>query len=251
MGGSLGKTVGRAGLAGVTGGLSEFGQSNPFGVPGNPAHAPIDSAARSLGFNLFGDPLGNTNQYVPGPFGLDPNQFANDRAAINDQGTQQYNDTLAAIDKNSAAQQQFAGQTLSEMTPGIEEGLNAQHLLNSSALPQELGRQASYLSNQVASQNAQQKLAALQGLQGFQTGALQRGLSLEDFVNQANVAKTIGAQMAPPPPSGKSQFGTVASGVGALAPWAKVASGAGKGGVAAAAGSTAVPALAEDAMFLA
>lgn len=170
--------------------------------------------------SLFG---GDNNPYVSGPFSLDPNQVANDTNAINAQGQNQYNDTLKAIDTNSTAQQDYAKQTLAKMTPGIEEGLNSQHLLNSSALPQELGRQASYLANDVASQNAQQKQAALTGLQGFQTGGLQRGLSLEDFVNQANVSKSIGAAFAPQAPTGKQNFATTAQGAGALLPLAKAA----------------------------
>lgn len=171
--------------------------------------------------SLFGG--GNPNPYVSGPFTLDPNQVANDTNAINQQGQSQYEKTIGSIDTNSAAQQEYAKQTLAKMTPGIEEDLNARHLLNSSALPQELGRQASYLANDVASQAAQQKQAALTGLQGFQTGALQRGLSLEDFINQANVSKQIGAAFTPQAPTGKQNFATGAQGVAALAPYAKMA----------------------------
>lgn len=212
-----GGVVGRGLGAVATGGISEFTKKNPFGAPIN------NPLARAFG---NGD---TTNPYVSGPFSLDPNQFAADRGAINDLGQKQYDDTLSAIDKNSAAQQDYAAQTLKRMTPDIEEGLNAQHLLNSSALPQELARQASNLSQDVASQRANAIQQALTGKQGFETGALQRGLSLEDFINQANVSKSIGAQMAPQAPSGKAQAGSVMQGVGALAPWASVAS-SGKAG---------------------
>lgn len=230
-GGSIGKTIGRAGLAGITGGISEFGQSNPFGVPGNPLHAPINNAAKSLGFNLFGDPLGNTtnNPYVQGPFGLDPAQMAKDKADITGLGNKQYSDTLGAIDTNTAAQTQHAKDMFGQMLPNIAENSQAAHLYDSTGYGQEVARQQSGIASQVASDAAQQKMQALTGRQGFETGALQRGQSLEDFINQANVAKSLGAQMAPPPPSGKQNFGTVAQGVGALSPWGKLAKGAGGG----------------------
>lgn len=209
LGGGL---LGRAAGAGVTGGLSEFAKSNPFG-------APINNPLASV----FGNGGGASNPYVSGPFSLDPNQVSADRTAINTEGQNQYEKTIGSIDTNSAAQQEYAKQTLAKMTPGIEEDLNARHLLNSSALPQELGRQASYLANDVASQAAQQKQAALSGLQGFQTGALQRGLSLEDFINQANVSKQIGAAFTPQAPTGKQNFATGAQGAAALLPIAKAA----------------------------
>lgn len=222
MGGSAGKIVGRAGLAGITGGLSEFGQNNPFGGPGgNPINPIAANATKHLGISLFGNPQGTSNPYVSGPFGLDPNQFTGDQKAINDLGQSQYSDTLASIDANTKAQGTAASDFFQQSLPDIAENAQAAHLYDSTGYGQEVARQQAALASQVASQAATQKTQALSGLQGFQTGALQRGQSLEDFINQANVAKTIGAQMAPQPPSGKQNFGTVASGVGALAPLAK------------------------------
>lgn len=193
-----------------TGGLSEFTQKNPFGIPGNPLAS------------VFGNDS-NKNPYVSGPFSLDPNQVAGDRGAINALGESQYKDTLSAIDTNAAEQQKFAGESVNRMLPGVYEDLNARHLLNSSALPTEIARLATDASQDVASRASEAKLAALTGRQGFETGALQRGLSLEDFVNSANVSKSIGAAFQPQPQNGKQNFGTVAQGVGALAPIARMA----------------------------
>ncbi len=148
----------------------------------------------------------------PDPFNMDPAQSTADQQAINALGQQQYTDTLAGIDKNSSAQQKYASDQLKQITPQVAEDLNSQHLLNSSAYPQELARQATILSQGVGTQNAQQKMAALQGLQGSQLGAVQRGLSLQDFSNSAKVAQSIGATTAPPPPNSK---GTAVQGASA------------------------------------
>lgn len=207
-------TLKRGATAGLTGGLSEFIRHDPFGVPIN---NPL--------YGIFGN-KNKESSGVSGPFALDPAQVAADQEAITGLGKSQYADTLSSIDENSAAQQEYAAQTLQRMIPLIGEDANARKVFESSAYPQEVAKQASYLSQDVASQRSNAIANALQGRQGFETGALQRGLSLEDFINQSNVAKTIGAQMAPPPPTGKQNFGTVAQGVGALAPWGRVALGA-------------------------
>lgn len=204
-----GGVVGRGLSAGITGGLSEFGQRNPFGVP-------IDNPYAIWGKKSDG------SKSVPGPFELNQGQFDADRAAINTEGQKQYDETIAGLHDVSGANTQRAKDLFGEMLPDIAENAQAAHLYDSSGYGNEVARQQSSIASQIANEEAQQKQAALAGRQGFQTGALQRGLSMEDFINQANVAKTIGAQMAPAPPTGKQQFGTVASGVGALAPWAKV-----------------------------
>lgn len=210
-------------------GTSELLQKKPFGIINNPT---------GLGI-LGGDPQ-QTNPYVSGPFGLDPAQTAKDQADITGLGNKQYSDTLGAIDTNSAAQTQHAKDLFGQMLPNIAENAQAAHLYDSTGYGQEVARQQSGIASQVASDAAQQKMQALTGKQGFETGALQRGQSLEDFINQANVAKTLGAQMAPPPPNGKQNFGTVAQGVGALSPFAKIGKGAAAGGPvgAAAAGAS-------------
>ena len=198
----------------ATGGLAEFGRKDPFyGLATN----------QSSGLpGLFG---GSQNQNpIPGPFSLDPNQVAADQAAITGLGTTQ------SQAQNQLAQQQYdealkkiPGQVagaLQQEIPQIAESANAAHVFDSSAYPQEIARQQAYLTQNLelpAFQRLQQaQTGALGTQQGFQTGATQRGLSLEDFINQANVAKTIGAQMAPQAPSGKANAGSFLTGAGAL-----------------------------------
>ncbi len=214
----MGGTAKRVGLGVATGGLSEFAQKNPYGTP-LPFKNPIRTGIQGV-LGLSGDQ--NASPSIPGPFGLDPAQSAADQAAITGLGNKQYSDTLGAIDTNSAAQTQRAKDLFGQMLPDIAENSQAAHLYDSTGYGQEVARQQSNIASQVASDAAQQKMQALSGRQGFETGALQRGQSLEDFINQANVAKTLGGQMAPPPPTGKQNFGTVAQGVGALSPFAKL-----------------------------
>ncbi len=201
----------------MTGGLAELGKKDPYyGLITNPS-----TGAAAFNPGLFGS--GQTNPYIGGPFSLDPNQLSGDKADINNLGQKQYTDTLGAIDANATAQNQRVADLMKSSLPDIAENAQAAHLYDSTGYGQEVARQQAQLASGVASQAAQDKLSALSGRQGFETGALQRGQSLEDFINQANVAKTIGAQMAPQPASGKQNFGTVAQGVGALAPYAKLA----------------------------
>lgn len=212
---SVVKHPARAIAAGVTGGLSEAFQQNPYGSPlpfRNPLNVGLNAA--------LGSP--DESAGISGPFSLDPNQYARNKADIIGLGEKQYADTLGAINTNESAQTQRAKDLFIQMLPNIAENSQAAHLYDSTGYGQEVGRQQANLASQFASDAANQRMQALQGRQGFETGALQRGQSLEDFINQANVAKTIGAQMAPVPPNGKQNFGTVASGVGALAPIAKL-----------------------------
>lgn len=214
----MGGTPGRIATGVATGGLSEFAQKNPYGTP-LPFRNPIRTGAQKI-LGMSGD--SNPSPFTPGPFSVDPTQLATDKADILGLGNKQYGDTLAALDQNRTASTQRAKDLFGQMLPDIAENAQAAHLYDSTGYGQEVARQQSSIASQLAQQEADQKLQALSGRQGFETGAVQRGQSLEDFINSANVAKTIGAQMAPPPPSGKQNFGTVASGVGALAPWAKV-----------------------------
>lgn len=258
MGGSVGKTIGRAGLAGVTGGLSEFAQANPFGASvNNPINPLASDLTKHLGIGLFGPAQGQSNPYIPGQFSLDPNQLANDTSGINNLADQQYKDIQSynTSDQNTRAQsRQALSDALTKQSqayfnqglPATEETLNAQHLLNGSGLGQEIARQqgnlAANIANQVGVQGSNDinrasdiELAGLQGKQGLNQSALSRGFSLEDFINQANVAKTIGAQTAPQVSNGKGQTGALLSGVGATAPLIGAVKGFGKGGPAGAA----------------
>lgn len=221
----------RAVAAGLTGGISEAFQNNPFGAP-LPFNNPLHGALQGF-LGQQGDQGG-----ISGPFSLDPNQLRADQAAISGLGAaqQKAQEDLAQKQYDEFQQQmpETIANQLKQQMPMIAESANAGHVLDSSAYPQEIARQQAYLTQNLAlpafQQLQQQKAAALQAGQGFQQSSLQRGLGLEDFINQANVAKTIGAQMAPQAPSSKSQFGTAASGVGALAPWGKLLKGGDSGG---------------------
>jgi len=246
MGGAA-KTVKRATLAGVTGGLSEFGQSNPFGV--NAVQNPLNPLANKLAPGLF--PGQGGGQYTSGPFSIDPLQVKADQDAINALGSQQREATdaysltdqakrSAGRDALAAALTKQSQEYFKQALPETEETLNAQHLLNGSGLGQEIARQqgnlAANIANQVGVQGANDmnrasdlSLMGLQQQQGAQTNALSRGFSLNDFINQANVAKAIGAQAAPQVGNGKGQTGTLLSGIGATAPLISAVKGAGKG----------------------
>lgn len=187
-------TVKRGLTAGLTGGISEAFQKNPYGLN---IHNPIPGL-----LGIGGQP--SSGGGVTGPFSIDANQMAADQSAITSLGKKQYDQTMGELPRSVT-------NGVLQSLPGIEEKLNSQHLLNSTALHGEIARKQQELAQNIA-------MPAMQSLQGTQTGALQRGLSIEDFINQSNVAKTIGAQMAPPPPSGKQNFGTFAQGAGALAP---------------------------------
>ncbi len=144
------------------------------------------------------------NSLADPSFNFDPNQSVNDQAAINALGKSQYGDTLQGITDIGTANTQRAKDLFGEMLPDIAENSQTAHLYDSTGYGQEVARQQAEIASQVASGEAQQKQAALSGLQGFQTGALQRGMGLEDFINQANVAKAIGAQSVPQAPSSKA-----------------------------------------------
>lgn len=200
------------------------------------------SGADDIGSLGLGNSLGVTKGVFGGggsaaatanpSFNFDPYQSTNDQAAINAEGQKQYGQTLAGINDVSTANTQRAKDLFGEMLPDIAENAQAKHLYDSTGYGQEVGRQQASIASAVANQEAQQKLGALGGLQGFQTGALQRGMSLEDFVNQANVAKAIGATMMPQAPSSKAtglSGGVSGAAAGApFGPWgAAIGGGAG------------------------
>lgn len=250
MGGSVAKTVGNVVGTGLSLGLNKIGgPDNPARRFGNFAGSVFTGGTSGQGWGATrtdanGRPLvgGSDSPYVSGPFTLDPEQLAADQADIAALGTSQDAQNQQFITQDAAerdATRQKLGQSLQtqasesfrRMLPETEETLNAQHLLNGSGLGQELSRQQGYLATDIANQvgtqgvldlnrTSDQRAAALQALQGYGQAGLGRKLSLEDFINQANVAKTIGATMAPQVSNGKTSTGTLLSGVGSLAPLA-------------------------------
>lgn len=245
MGGAA-NTIKRGVTAGLTGGLSEFARQDPFGAQVGNIN-PIANAAKGILPSWMTGYGSQTNPYISGPFSLDPNQLASDKSAIQNLGesqdaqnqqyiTQDASDRSSARDKLSQLLTQQAQQSFAQTLPQTAEDYNAGHLLNSSGYGNEVARQQANLAAQIANRVALQgvsdidrqsqlKQGALQNLQGFGQSGLGRQLSLEDFVNSANVAKTIGAQAAPQVSNGKGQTGALLSGVGSLAPLAGLAMG--------------------------
>ncbi len=169
-------------------------------------------------------------------FYISPDEIASNKGQINDLANQQYAEMQSALTgsgPNSLANllTQQAQNSFSKTLPSTAEDYNAGHLLNSSGYGNEVARQQGQLAQDIANQLAQQQIGALQQKQALGQSALSRGFSLEDFVRQANVAKSIGAQAAPQVPSGKASGlagGLGGAGVGsAFGPW-----GAGIGGLA-------------------
>lgn len=283
MGGSVGNTIKRAGLAGVTGGLSEFARQDPFGAQVGNIN-PVANVAKGF-LPEWASGYSTPNIGGSGSFQLDPEQLARDQQSImnlaktqgqeqTDLGRNQYVQTNQFISEDQASRD-AARQRLAEALTaqneaifkqgmaGTLEDLNARHLANGSGVGQEFARQqgniATNIANEIGSAGARdyttasnQRAAALQNLLGSQgtalattqgggTNALSRGLSLEDFINSANVAKTIGAQAAPQVGNGKGQTGTLLSGIGATAPLIGAVRGAGKAGPAGAVVGGAAP----------
>lgn len=138
------------------------------------------------------------------PLNFDAQQAAGDKANIEAEGQRQYDQSVGGIKEVGTAETQRAKDLFGQMLPNIAENAQAAHLYDSTGYGQEVARQQSGIASQIAEQEAQQRLAALGAKQGFQTGGIQREMSLQDFTNQARVAKAIGAQMAPQAPSSKA-----------------------------------------------
>ncbi len=237
---------------------NDIGSVLTLGASGQPLTNPINGNP----LNPFGSPSSSSSS--TSPFVLDPNQVAADTGAITGLGATQgaAQSALGQSQYNQTTQQipTTVANDIQQENPQIMETLNQNHMLDSSAYPQEIARQQEYLT-----QNLQ--MPALQQLQQTQTGALGttqgagqaglgRQLSLEDFVNQANVAKSIGASAAPQVGNGKGQTGTLLSGLGSTAPLFGAMKGIGKGagagaGAAGAGGFASALGPATDAALLA
>lgn len=233
-------------------GTSELLQKRPFGLVNNPT-----------GLGMFGDRQNQENPYIPGPFSLDPEQVAADKAAITGLGDTQFGETTAfnATDKvaRENARQRLSEALIKQSQDSFKQGmagtledLNARNLANGSGVGQEFARQQADIATNIANQvgvvgandinrSSDLGLGALQQRQGIGQSALSRGFSLEDFIRQANVAKIIGAQTAPQVGNGKGQTGTLLGGIGALAPIIGAAKGFGKGGPAGAVAGATLP----------
>src|SRR4029077_1784496 len=170
-----------------------------------------------------------------------------DESIINSTAAQQYNQSQNFIAQDAAARaaarsqlaQALTGQAESQFKfnlPSTLEDLNANHLLNSTALEQEIGRQQAQIAADVAGQTgvlgaqdiattSAQRAAALGSLQSTDIAGINRNFSLADFQKQADLAQQLGAQAAPQVGGGKGAVGTTLSGIGSLAPLVGVATG--------------------------
>lgn len=191
-------------------------------------------AAQSVGFGGGGT---QDSTLQGGAFSISPEQLEAEKLAIENLGRSQYDKNLQFVEKDQstrASARDALAQALTRQAqssfqsslPDTLEDLNSRNLLNSSGVGQEIARQQNKIATDIANQvgvigaqdidlASQQRAAALAGLQGTETSGLQRQFSLEDFIRQANVAKSIGAQMAPQSPSGKA--GALSGGVSGLA----------------------------------
>lgn len=142
---------------------------------------------------------------------------------------QQYLDELAGM-LNQQSERQFT-----ESLPGMYEDLNTRGLLRSSALGDrmstEKAKMAAKVQEQIAMQGLQDRMAGVGEMGGIEDqylksryGAINRQMSLEDFVRQTEASKLLGmatAPITPAVPSGKGSAGLqtglgVASGVAGL-----------------------------------
>lgn len=217
-------------------GLSELVRKTPFGAGGNTPFGKLTESGPNKIINaVTGQHYGENGATGPAPnapFVVDPEQMAANQAAIEGEGNRQYQQNLDQINQTGTAETQRAKDLFGQMLPDIAENSQASHLYDSTGYGQEVGRQQANIASQVAEQEAQQRNAALASKQGFQTGALQRGMSLQDFISQANVAKSIGAQMAPQAPSSKATgtsgaLSGAATGGSVGGPWGAAIGGAG------------------------
>lgn len=190
----------------------------------------VANPAENLGRTLTGQRAGGGSS-PDVPFYISPEEIDRQRNLVESEGNKQYEQNLDAIAKDDEAQAKYAGEKFKTLLPQLAEDYNGGGLLNSTGYQQEVARQQAQLANDLASESSSKKLAALGQKQGFQTNALERAFSLQDFINQANVAKAIGAQSVPQGPSSKAgglagglggagvgaNFGPVGAGIGGLA----------------------------------
>lgn len=219
-------------------------------APGQPPVVGVidPTTGQPIGVPVVGDPLNNSvpkviDQSIIEQEGL--RQQEQQRQAYEaERGirAQRLTDLQALLTKQNDRQ-------FSENAPGVYEDLNSRGLLRSSALGDALAKERAKLEAGTAEQFAQQGLTdrdadisgidkILQSTQSFQTSGLERKFTLEDFNRESDIARTLGAQVAPTVKSGKSVLGGVASGAGAgaaagtaISPGWGTAIGAGLGAV--------------------
>jgi hypothetical protein len=229
------------------------GPGNPLspGTPGQPGTSngsviSIPDPAnpgKSINVPVVGDPLANSV-----PKTIDQSIIEQEAARQAEQSRQAYEAENAI---RSGRLTDLAGllskqedQKFSQDSPGIYEDLNSRGLLRSSGLGDALAREKAKLAGDSANTLMQQGLtdrdAQIQGIQdilartqSFQTSGLERKFTLEDFQKEADLSKSLGANLAPTVKPGNSVLSGVLGGAvagggagAALGPW-----GAGIGAV--------------------
>ncbi len=198
-----------------------------------------------------GAPIYSANPNNPGPNGglktdnsaggVDAGQIANEGALQQQLATQSQQGITAQRQKYLSDLTDLLNQNtqkqMSEATPGILEDLNSRGLLRSTGTGDALAVKAKSLQADTANQLAQQGIAGETADLGNYTNiqnnydqsrnsALQRQFSVEDYNNQLQAGKELGAQYAslqPQAPSTKNQVEVAAAGGAAQAGASKAA----------------------------
>ena len=213
-----------AGLPGVTPTLPP---ETPFGTPGAPAPAPVTgpvAADPRRSVIAIPDPR-NPGKFIEVPItdrdlppGLTPEDITG-QFDVEAEALRQQEQSRKVFEQ----QRSLRGERLEELRsllaseeerqfglsqPGIEESLQSRGLLRSSALGTELSRERGRLSGisqaGLAAQSLADREAELQGIsdilggrQQLQTSGLERRFSIEDFEREAQLARGLGAEVAP------------------------------------------------------
>lgn len=196
----------------------------PVSQPGNvgssqPIIAPNQNSTPNGGIGLVGGEAGRDEarllaeaelQKKLGLEGADASQAERSRML------QEYSDLIASQQNR----------LFDENAPGIYEDLNTRGLLRSSELGNAFGREkakaASILQENVGLQGLKDREARISDIGGVNDqylqgryGAIQRGMSLEDFVRQTKAAQLTGQALAPLPQAAPSSKGGTAAMIGA------------------------------------
>lgn len=190
--------------------------------------------------NTINGIFGRTPQIGGGSsdFYLDPEQMAADQNSLDALMKTDSEARAASRSKLSDALIKQNQEVFRQGMAGTLEDLNSRGLANSSGVGQEFARQQGDISSNISNQIATLGAGDIENESALRQAGLSRKFSMEDFINQANVAKSIGAQTAPQVPSGKgSALSTTAGALGAAAPFISLFNPA--AGVAAGAASAA------------
>lgn len=204
MGKKAGGIAKRAGIATLTGGLSEFAQKNPYGVP-----MPNNPIRKALGLS------DDQKTTLDGEFSISPEELNASTGAILNEGKTQ--SEMRGKRRQELADLLYKSQDriFRDNYPQIAEDANSKGLYTGTGFSEALAREKSRLAADTTDALSQQALGDLDAELGFRNNALSRRFSLEDFIRSANVAKNTGLALQPKS-DGKAGTGAILQGVGAL-----------------------------------